>query len=363
MDRKRSALERIKARAAEAEARIAARRAVEQTANQFPDVSADLPVLVDIETPSLSTAHLLEAKRRKLIEAEQLGFFTSVPLVPSSEYPTILTRLPIFRPTTKEKQKTLLDQDNALRFTTPFGNGKRWGPLLTVTDEDTLMALARIRSYRMRGLGHRLPIRVPEIYRPDPDGNYTVHTVVCTLTQILEEKGVTNAGDNYQATLESMKRLAATSLQIDVKRHDRYFGPMERGTTIKLLDVVWSVWDKDGVLLVQFSPIVARWLESEYTWIDWDVRKRLNALGKALHRYLSAQPREHHSRLEKIAATIGYDGPKRNMKPRFRTALERMVALDWLEAYEFRGTGRKQPLVLFTWRKGRARPDADIDRP
>lgn len=363
MDRKRGAFERIKARAAEAKVRIAARREAEQKCNQSPNGGGDATVLVDEEPPSLAPTQLLETERRKLIEAEQLGLFTSVPIVPSSEYPTILTRLPIFRPTTKEKQKTLLDQDNALRFTTPFGHGKRWGPLLTITDEDTLMAVARIRSYRMRGLSHRLPIRVPEIYGEDPDGNYTVHTVVCTLTQILKEKGITAAGDNYQATLESMKRLAATSLQIDVKRHERYFGPMERGTTIKLLDIVWSVWDKDGVLLIQFSPVVARWLETEYTWIDWDVRKRLNDLGKALHRYLSAQPREHHSRLEKIASIIGYDGPRRNIKPRFRTALERMVALDWLEAYEFRGTGRKQPTVLLTWRKGCARPDSDTNCP
>jgi hypothetical protein len=288
--------------------------------------------------------------RQSLFEMEQLGLFTSSPVVPNNEYPTLLTRLPIFPPILRSRQKKRLDQDNALVFKTPFGTGRRHGPPLTTEDEDTLIVLLTLRDRRITGRADRLPFPVPGVYSFKEDGCCCVHTVVCTASQILEMKGISNGGSARDWTLESIRRLAATTLEINVNKHERYFGKMTKGTTIKLLDVVWSIYETEGYLLMQFSPIVANWLEREYTYISWSVRKELTELGKSVHRFLSSQPKYYKGELATIAKVIGCDIPNRNLRPRFREVLDKLVTLDWLKQYKISGTGRNTPLTLETWR-------------
>jgi hypothetical protein len=290
-----------------------------------------------------------EQSWKSFVEMEQRGLFASLPVVPHNEYPTLLTRLPIFPPVLRSRQKKWLDHDNALAFKTPFGTGRRHGPPLTVEDEDTLIVLLILRDRRLTGHANRLPFPVPGTYSPRDNGQYCVHTVMCTVSQILDLKDVSNGGSARDWVLESVRRLAATTLEINVNKHERYFGKMTKGTTIKLLDVVWSVYE-EGYLLVQFSPIVADWLEREYTYISWTIRKELTDLGKSVHRFLSSQPRYYKGELATIAEVVGCDVPKRNLRPRFREVLDKLVALGWLKHYKFSGTGRKRPLMLETWR-------------
>ena len=281
----------------------------------------------------------------KLFHMEQQGRFNTYPLVAQNEFPTLLTRLPVFRPTHRSKQKKLLNDENELEFSTPFGNGKRHGPLLTVRDEDTLIAIMRLRDRRIYGNGHHLPIPIGSI-PTDDKGKVQVHCVLCTVQDLNREKQLTSGGENYRATMQSIRRLAGTRLEFNIKRHERYLGSLERGSTISLLDVEWAFYDEDGMLLIQIPPVIAYWLEQEYTYIDWHLRLKLNDLGKSLHRFLSSQPCHYQGEVEKIAQTIGYDGPSKNIKPRFREALEKLRKENWLRDYHFTGTGRASPLKL-----------------
>ncbi len=279
--------------------------------------------------------------------AESQGLFVSYPITPTNEFPTLLARLPIFRPTRRGHQQRLVNKEFALEFMTPFGDGKRHGPPLTVRDEDTLIALTRLRSKRVYGLPQSLPIPIADIYATkNSRGTVGAHYVVCSIDQINRELGLTDGGLNYKRTFQSVKRLGATTLELNLKRHERYLGAVKTGRMLSLIHVQWQTFEENGLLVVLFPPVIANWLENEYTYIDWSVRLKLNDLGKCLHRFLSSQPKKYRGQLNKIATTIGYDGPTKNVKQRIRRSLEQLEKLGWLKSYRFSGNGRSQPLML-----------------
>ena len=280
-------------------------------------------------------------------KAEKDGLFVSYPIKPGNEFPSLLARLPIFRPTRRSHQQKLVNKDFALEFSTPFGSGKRHSPPLTVRDEDTLIALARLRSKRVFGLPQSLPIPITDIYaEKGSNGSVGAHYVLCSVDQINRELGLTDGGLNYKRTFESVKRLGATTLELNLKQHDRYLGTVKTGRMFPLIHVQWQTYEENGILVVLFPPVIANWLENEYTYIDWSIRMQLSDLGKCLHRFLSSQPKQYRGDVEKIATTIGYDGLSKNIKPRFRKPLEQLKELGWLESYRFSGNGRTQPLTL-----------------
>ncbi len=291
----------------------------------------------------------LAAVERDLERLEGQGFFVSYPIRPENEFPTLLTRLPIFRPTRRRHQHRLQDIDNALAFKTPFGDGKRHGPPLTVRDEDTLIALMRLRSRRMIGRPEQLPVQITDIYATK-GGQVGVHCVLCSVDDIVRQLGLTDGGENYRRTFDSVKRLGATTLELNLRSHDRYLGLVQTGRMLPLIHVQWQTYERDGLLVVLFPPVVAQWLDNEYTYIDWKTRLQLDDLGKCLHRFLSGQPKQYKNEVLKLADTIGYDGPKKNIKQRFGKSLDQLTNIDWLKTFRFTGNSRSVPLVLHTER-------------
>lgn len=284
---------------------------------------------------------------QSLEQFENKGLFVSYPLSPGNEFPTLLTRLPIFRPTRRGHQQRLVNKDFALEFTTPFGDGKRHGPPLTVRDEDTLIAITRLRSKRIYGRPQSLPVPIADIYASkNTNGSVGVHFVVCSIDQINRELGLTDGGVNYKRTFESVKRLGATTLELNLKHRERYLGDVKTGRMLPLINVQWQAFDDNGLFVIVFPPVIAHWLENEYTYIDWSVRLKLDDLGKCLHRFLSSQPKRYKADLGKIARTVGYDGPAKNIKQRFRRSLDQLVEHAWLTSYRFSGNGRSVPLML-----------------
>ena len=152
-----------------------------------------------VESPrEVSTQHVTIRKRlgeidKGLERLEGEGYFVSYPVSPQNEFPTLLARLPIFRPSQRMRQKALLNRDNALEFSTPFGSGKRHGPPLTTRDEDTLIAVTRLRSKRLYGPPHQLPIPLTDSASLRNE-NVGVHCVVCSVDQINKELGLTDGG-------------------------------------------------------------------------------------------------------------------------------------------------------------------------
>ena len=347
---KDSLLLKVEAMALKSRERDAARAAAAAAKKAAEEEHKEPEPTTEVQRFAQSAATRVSAIERDLHRLERQGFFVSFPIRPENEFPTLLTRLPIFRPTRRRHQQRLQNIDNAMEFETPFGSGKRHGPPLTVRDEDTLIALMRLRSRRLVGNPNHLPVSVANIYQTKT-GRVGVHCVICSVDQLNTEMGLTDGGSNFKATFESVKRLGATQLELNLTTHDRYLNLVTTGRMIPIIQVQWQVHQSDGLLVVLFPPVIAQWLEKEYTYIDWKVRRQLGDLGKALHRFLSAQPKLYENDVLKIATTIGYDGPSKNARQRFGAALDELVKVGWLTAYEFKGTGRKTRLRLQTDRR------------
>ena len=295
---------------------------------------------------SLPLEARLRSAARDLKSFDSNGLFESYPIAPQNEFPTSLTRLPIFRPSQRRKQQSIQDLDNAVAFDTPFGSGRRLGPPLTIRDEDTLIALMRLRDRVLCGPESQLPANVRDIYS-SKSGQTEVHRVVCTIDQINDELGLSDSGTNFKNTLASIKRLNASKIELD-----RIIADGGRvGGSFDLLKVQWLVYERHGLVDVIFPPLMAHWLKHSYTYIDWRVRCQLTSLGKAIHRYLSGQRAEYAIELRKLAATVGFDGRREHMRRKFSSACDELVAIGWLSEYTIKGSGRSTPLVLHVSRR------------
>ena len=322
---------------------------------QRPDASqttADPSVTpLALHRSRLSGRGALEEAQLALFAQEAQGDFVSEPLRPAHEYPTILTRIPIFVPGRRTNQRAMLDEDNAIPFATPWGTGKKHGPPLTVYDEDTLIAIGLLRDSQLVGRPAKMPISVPEHYRRKDQTNVTVHIVTCMLSDIQDVCGTSQGGHNNRLRLDSVRRLSNTSIELTAKTPGR---DIIRGTSIKLIDVAWESYEENAVLVIQFSPIMALWFEQHYSYLDWSLRRKLSDTGKAIHRFLSGQPPYYEIRAAKLMATIGYMRPSKEFMRDLRQALKQLQEEGWVERYEITGSGRKTPhLLKVQRRKGR----------
>ena len=315
------------------------------------------------KAPARGSEQAKELLENDFYKGEQIGLFDAFPMKAGNEFPSLLTRLPIFMPVQRRAQKKFLDDNNALPFETPFGSGKRIGPNLTIADEDRLIALLRLRQKKLRGLPSKLPIPLPEVYRgatDDEEGRVNVHTLICTVTQINDELGLSDGGVNYKNTVASLQNLSELSLTLETKKHDRYFGKFKRGGNFKLVDIQWTTFTDYGIIVAQFSPLMVNWLEKELTYLNWDIRKKLKGdAAKAIHRFLSSQGDKNgyfERELLKIAESVGLaDKSQKKIKQLFEDALQQMIELGWLTDAKISGTGRKIPFKLHITRNKRNR--------
>jgi len=342
------AMARVRQRAADAQIKIEERKKLE--AELLPP---ELPKKKLRANNGLSSDQAVDRMSGHVYKNEQMGLFDVVQMSQRKIIPTLLTRIPIFMPISKAKQKKLLDEDNALRFETPFGKGKRYGANLSVFDEDVMYALSRLSKKKLIGPHDNMPIKVSKIYKANEKGSVNVDTVVCTITEILNLLGLSKGGKMRRDIVDSLERLASTTLILTLNKEDRYLGKCETGKPIKLVDIEWQLYSSDGLIYAQFSPVVTYWFESEFTYYNWDTRKQLkNRLAKALHRFLSSQPKEFFklNKLDDIAASVGFHGRKCDLRASFTRALDELKKVGFLEDYLIEGTGKAQPFRLYASR-------------
>lgn len=346
------AMARIEKRAAEALERLKKGRVLEA---ELLSVGSDTepPEKKVRASNGLSSDQVVTRASCEVYKNEQLGLFDAIPISQRETIPTLLTRIPVFMPISKAKQKQLLNDDNALPFETPFGKGKRYGANLGVFDEDVLYALARLSNKKLIGPHENMPIQVSRVYKANEKGSVNVDTVVCTVTDILDRLGLSKGGKMRKDIVDSLERLTSTTLILTLNKEDRYLGKCEIGKPIKLVDIEWQLYSSDGIIYAQFSPIVTYWLESEFTYYDWETRKKLkNRLAKALHRYLSSQPKDFYklNKLEDIAASVGQHGRKCDLRSTFERALDELKEVGFLIDYNIEGTGKATPFRLYATR-------------
>lgn len=308
-------------------------------------MNQDLNALINgLEKRSITADIIKEEKVRSgLTFMEEQGSLFEESINAGNEIATLLARLPIFPAIRRKNQKELLDDEGGLPFKTVFGWGRRTGLLVDMEDEDRLFALMRLRTKKLKGKGHKLPCPI------ENNSECEVHYLETTLNEINNELGLQKSGQAREMTLKSLKRLTSVQVEINTNKQSRYFGKGQVGNSLRLLDISWEVYDLDGLIRVQFSPIISKWLETERTFIDWDQRKKLNSRNqKALHRYLSTQPKgkEHSKRLDLVADIIGWEGERRRMKAGFIRLLDSLVEVGFLKSYELQQPRKRMPIVL-----------------
>lgn len=307
-----------------------------------------LPVKTQVhETQQPIPESALERAQLNLFNMERAGRFNSCPIHPSNEFPTFLTRVPIFLPNDREAQKKHLDQDNALPFESSWGKGRRHGPNLNTYDEDTLFALAKLRKSILVGPAQHMPVPVSRLFSEAGNDEIHVHTVLCTLDDIENVCGTKRGGQSNKSRLDSIVRLAATRIELDsdTSAKPNVLGK-SKGTVIGLLDVHWETFEKDAILFVQFHPIVARWLEAYYTFVDFKIRSKLGPVGKSIHRFLSSQRKNYEITIPKLLKAVNYLGEYKLFMRALRKALKTLESEEWIQAWEISGTGRKIPHKL-----------------
>lgn len=343
-------MDKLKKRVEEAELRLAEREAIE--AELEPIETTEYPVSNNKSTKGKTSQQIIESLEFNITHQEQLGLFDAFPLSRTNTCPTLLARSGIFPAMSAQSQKKYLDADNAWVFKSPFGEGRRFGSNLTVFDKCVLHALYRLREKRLRGEHGNLPIKVSKIFKPEDDGKIDVDIVICTIAQILDEFGKNLGGKNYRDILSSLKRIAACRIEMSVNKHDRYLGKCERGKIFQLIDIEWASYDTQGIVYIQFSPLVTQWLEHEFTYLDWGVHMSLgrNEAALALHEFLSSQKRDYAIDMLKLAGSIGVKGTNKTIKAKLQSGCTRLKEVGWLNDFQFIGTGRKVPYQLVTSR-------------
>ncbi len=286
---------------------------------------------------------LIQEAQLSLFEQELKGRFTKIRVSPESEFPTFLTRLPLFRPAKRSNQRDFLDEENAMPFVTPWGVGKKHGPPLTVYDEDTLIALGRLRQNCLTGVPHRLPLPIPDHYQSKGKQDVDVHVAQIMISDVQKMCDTELSGQANRMRLNSIKRLAATVIEFDNRTADNR---LINGTSVKLIDVAWQYYEENGLLYVQFTPVMASWFENEYSYIDWKVRQKLSDTGKAVHRFLSGQPKKYQIFTKKLMSTIGYVRSHSRFIGDLRKVMDQLENTGWIVNWEIVGTGRSTPRKL-----------------
>jgi len=324
--------------------------AEEINAEFLTDATKRVALLGNIPTKGVGN-NLIDQARLQILQAEQLGLFTSYLVTNRNAIPSLLARLPIFLPIKAKKQLELLDADLAFSFETPFGRGRRFGPPVTIFDEDVLYTLLKLSERRLIGQGKNLPIPLGhDEWLGNDNNDLTVQVAVTLLTGILDEMGLARSGVNYNRCLASVKRLNHVSFELEIKKTNLYLGETWSGEKIRLIDVKWQSGVEEGLIYAQITPVIVKWMQEQFTYFDWDVRRKLTTENdKAVHRFLSTQGDHYKKEITYIADVVGLDVDKNRLKKTFVSLMDKLEKYGWC-TYLIHGTGRSKPHILEIFR-------------
>lgn len=300
-------------------------------------------------------ANKAKARKRKAAQpTTQLGLPFVELLAPetgsTTRYPTLLTRIPIFS-AIRDRSKLDTDWVHGDRIETPWGAITRFGPGIDIFDEDTLIALLRLCAQkRLTGARRAMPVPALRVIRSgeamneddqSADEKITVISGTVTATEINNFLGRGLGGTNLAATRASVRRLALTQCLFENEQ-------LEKEGVTKFFDYAG---DRDfrGMIQIQFSPAMTQLLQS-YTYLDLNIRRNLTDTGKAIHKFLSAQPKAYEIGLDKLRAIIRFTGEPKEFRRTLSQILEQLIDMGWLASYRVSGTGRAKPYILHTFR-------------
>jgi hypothetical protein len=287
-----------------------------------------------------------------MIEDLDNSIFESIlPIVSeeNSKYPTLLSIVPLFAAGEREKYTT--DQHEGLVYPLERGRIRRIGAGLDVYDEDTLIAILQLAAEKkLVGPPEFMPVALPSV----KSKNTTVYKGKVSAGSINSFLGRSDGGSDLLRTRESIRRLANQRLWFE--GIGAGVGEMEMEGVTDFFKYTGST-DLKGDLIIQISPEMVNLLKS-YEVIDMTIRRKLNDIAKAVHRYLLPQVSKFSIKFDDLAEAICYDqggvllkrsliGRKQTPKQKARpNQLDLLVELGFLQEWEITGTGRKKPFVL-----------------
>ncbi len=269
-------------------------------------------------------------------------------LSPASEYPTPLTRLPLFPPVKKATARSIAGSGDWVALESRWDGGGvfRSGPALTVFDEDTLFGLMMMRQQGMAGPANQLPITAPPSHGPAglaPGNPVRVHALYCLVSQLESViKGHTPPNGWGGRTLAKRRDSIDTLSRVMLKFVRPKGADAFHGQPIHLIFIEYVINPKDAFYYVQFHPVLSQWLEEYRTYIDFKIRRQLSPLGKAIHRALASQRSNgvFDVPLIDFFQSIGASGSVADRKREAIPQLDKLCDLGFLDSYEFTGTGR-----------------------
>jgi hypothetical protein len=312
-------------------------------------VESDRRIAARPVSKRVSSPRLIERAQLALFEGEQRGDFTSYPISPGSECPSIMLRGPFFSPNKRSTalKKAKLDNDLARHFESGWCEGRIFGPVLTEYDRDTIIALLHFRQVQLVGKGSRMPVQVMDPNDPRNEGDTAVQVVTTTIGEIEEFWGNAKGGRGYKRRLDSVKRIAGSNVEF-TKISDKKDEPIikARSFTTKFIDLMTEELTTDSCIYIQFPPVMVKWLEGAFTWLDVEIRRELKGdNAKAIHAFLSSQD-TFNIGCEKLRTEITDSAlPMNKFMVALRDAMKQLESLGWCQ-YEISGTGRKTPFIL-----------------
>ena len=300
-----------------------------------------------------TSLRIIEQAQLKLFEGEQRGKYTQFPIDPGSEFPSIFTRVPIFVPAQRGTAKAMLDNDLAMHFETGWGKGRKFGPPLTIYDEDTLLALGALRQQQLHGMGQNMPLKVMNPF--DPREETDVQVLFTTISEIEEFLQNSKGGRGHKKRLASVKRLAAVTIEFSRISDPKLKSVIKKRTiNTKLIDMTTEELSTESCLYVQFPPVMVRWLRESYIYIDMEIRRQIPSdTGKAIHKHLAGQT-NFNIGAETLRKVTGSQLERPKFMKCLRETLGILEKLGWME-YELEGNGRRIPFKLTGRRLKRSR--------
>ncbi len=307
-------------------------------------------------TTKRATAKGVEKAEPKSRKLEQLNmvFEEFLPIAPSSSsrYPSLFTTVPLFVPQAVRSMGDTKGWDEGDADTYYAGELRieRYGPGLSIYDEDTLIAIFQLASERrLRGTREQITRKLngtAVVAEPDKFEEVLVGNVTPYLVNKYLKRG--NGGIQLKQCQESIDRLSLTQFRF-------YSDRARKKMSAKFFEFAAGYAGTDNTQF-KIDYVMVKLLR-EYAEIDITLRRKLSDTGKSVHRYLSGKEDEHHIPLEDLMESIRYRGKLKEFKRILvdgkgeqKGQLEILKDEGWLIEYHVSGTGRKTPLVLHTLR-------------
>jgi hypothetical protein len=226
---------------------------------------------------------------------------------------------------------------------------ERFGPGLSIYDEDTLIAILQLgaeRSYR----GPRSILNRTLKTVDDGDPNAIEEVLVGSVTPYKVNRYLQRGtgGESLKQCQQSIDRLAVTQLLF-------IFEKAGKKMSAKFFEYLADFKATENTFF-RIDPVMVKLLR-EYAEFDLTLRRKLSDTGKSVHRYLSGQDADNRIPLVDLMHHIRYQGELKEFKrlltdgrANYKGQLQILKEEQWLLDFEITGTGRKTPFVLHTRR-------------